>query len=418
MVSAAPAPPRPSASASASTALPAAPPFPSRRPSPYGPAPAPASARAPAGCRPRRQRSPALKQRRASLALLFSRLVLTWHFRDDTNVAYARKGKVRRLAAASGDEDDRGGDEDGPANLKKVRRTWTQEETQMLVDGCNLQGVKAILSDPTLAFTNRSPVDLMGRYVPPSLFLSFFPFWFPSFHSPASDVSFRPCASVIHSRAEFGGADSAQTPIVRRPFRLLGHLCAETRLRWEGRRRSLFPACLLAPASSFALCLSAFLRAFLCVLGLAPDGVRASASGDAAGCLSGCQGVRQGISVQRGAVLLRPESWNAADGRRDTIARFRTGARPCARGGQWCTRGGGPFARQSSTPALKGVSPAAWPRGGMRRRGVVGVVLVYVSRLRVRRAGEALYGSRACLTSSTRASWASGVRRGVGVVLV
>ncbi|KAJ7631789.1 hypothetical protein B0H17DRAFT_962143, partial [Mycena rosella] len=154
-------------------------------------------------------------------------------------------------------------DEDGPANLKKVRRTWTQEETQMLVDGCNLQGVKAILSDPTLAFTNRSPVDLMGRYVPPSLFLSFFPFWFPSFHSPASDVSFRPCASVIHSRAEFGGADlrtNAHRPVA--PFRLLGHLCAETRLRWEGRRRSLFPR--VPSSSSFLLCSLPFC-VFTCV---------------------------------------------------------------------------------------------------------------------------------------------------------
>ncbi|KAJ7686119.1 hypothetical protein B0H17DRAFT_1332950 [Mycena rosella] len=46
------------------------------------------------------------------------------------------------------------------AALKKARRKWTQEETKMLVDGCN---IKEILSDPNLAFAIRSPVDLKDR---------------------------------------------------------------------------------------------------------------------------------------------------------------------------------------------------------------------------------------------------------------
>ncbi|QRV97615.1 Myb-like DNA-binding domain protein [Ceratobasidium sp. AG-Ba] len=51
--------------------------------------------------------------------------------------------------------------------VKKQRKKWTTEETQMLVDGCNEWGVgnwKAILNDPRFVFQNRSPVDLKDRF--------------------------------------------------------------------------------------------------------------------------------------------------------------------------------------------------------------------------------------------------------------
>jgi hypothetical protein len=110
------------------------------------------------------------KQRRVSLALPSSpRLVPAWNFRDDTSVPYAdaaRKGKVRRIDTSADDEDDDtkeeweidgeekgedgdavtiapGAPEKGKEKEKKVRRKWTPEETQMLVDGCNI--VSAII---------------------------------------------------------------------------------------------------------------------------------------------------------------------------------------------------------------------------------------------------------------------------------
>lgn len=112
------------------------------------------------------------KQRRVSLALPSSpRLVPAWNFRDDTRVgagsdavparvergrstsADQRRGKMRRLAVDAGEEDD-DEDEEGDAGKsaaakdqkpkeKKVRRKWTPEETQMLVDGCNTVGAHA-----------------------------------------------------------------------------------------------------------------------------------------------------------------------------------------------------------------------------------------------------------------------------------
>ncbi|KAH7334469.1 hypothetical protein B0J17DRAFT_631245 [Rhizoctonia solani] len=51
--------------------------------------------------------------------------------------------------------------------VKKQRKKWTTEETQMLVDGCNEWGVgnwKAILNDPRFVFQSRSPVDLKDRF--------------------------------------------------------------------------------------------------------------------------------------------------------------------------------------------------------------------------------------------------------------
>ncbi|KAG6828470.1 hypothetical protein H0H92_007836 [Tricholoma furcatifolium] len=133
-----------------------------------------------------------IKQRRVSLALPSgSSPRAAWDFRDDTGLdshthapygslsvmddgskdkdsVPTKRGKIRKLANAGGvgasvavvlDID--GGHE------KKQRKKWSDEETQMLVAGCNKHGVgnwKTILSDPTLHFDNRSPVDLKDRF--------------------------------------------------------------------------------------------------------------------------------------------------------------------------------------------------------------------------------------------------------------
>jgi hypothetical protein len=99
--------------------------------------------------------SSSLKQRRVSLALPSSpRLVPAWSFRDDTgldsHVAETvtsclipeRKGKMRKIA---NDADD---DDMTLIQEKKPRKKWTDEETQMLVDGCNLVSCSLISSLP------------------------------------------------------------------------------------------------------------------------------------------------------------------------------------------------------------------------------------------------------------------------------
>ncbi|VDB95382.1 unnamed protein product [Peniophora sp. CBMAI 1063] len=111
---------------------------------------------------------PGTKPRRTSLALPPApREVAAWRFADDTRLPRSttpereldqqpRRGKMRRLDSA----------ETGSPE-KKVRRKWTMEETQQLVDGCNKHGVgnwKAILNDPTFSFEGRSPVDLKDRF--------------------------------------------------------------------------------------------------------------------------------------------------------------------------------------------------------------------------------------------------------------
>ncbi|KAJ7055604.1 hypothetical protein C8F01DRAFT_1087905 [Mycena amicta] len=115
--------------------------------------------------------SPAQKPRRVSLALPSSpRVVPAWKFRDDTTIPYARKGKVRRIDTTQDPDDDEDGEAEERAPIapeKRQRRKWTAEETQMLVDGCQIHGVgnwKSILSDPNLSFDNRSPVDLKDRF--------------------------------------------------------------------------------------------------------------------------------------------------------------------------------------------------------------------------------------------------------------
>ncbi|KAJ7572661.1 hypothetical protein C8J56DRAFT_874906 [Mycena floridula] len=103
------------------------------------------------------------KQRRVSLALPSSpRLVPAWDFRDDTGLGShvpeclmpEKRGKMRKIAPEGDDE-------------KRPRKKWSEEETKMLVDGCQLHGVgnwKTILNDPNLRFDNRSPVDLKDRF--------------------------------------------------------------------------------------------------------------------------------------------------------------------------------------------------------------------------------------------------------------
>ena len=157
--------------------------------------------------------TPHKQQRRVSLALPSSpRQFPAWSFRDDTSVGVAaaapsplvpeKKGKMRRIA---NDDSDIGVALAGASvqpqssqaaaaaaaqaaeTAKKQRRKWTDEETKMLVDGCqkvralvrwgcvsalnpvlcvSKWGVgnwKAILNDPELKFDSRSPVDLKDR---------------------------------------------------------------------------------------------------------------------------------------------------------------------------------------------------------------------------------------------------------------
>ena len=127
----------------------------------------------------------ALKHRRVSLASPSSpRLVQPYSFRDEMGLhanaptsVPEKKGKMRKIDLSLTADDE-------PALIpeKKPRKKWTAEETDMLVKGCRLvrsvsvglpttltspkHGVgnwKAILSDPTLQFDNRSPVDLKDR---------------------------------------------------------------------------------------------------------------------------------------------------------------------------------------------------------------------------------------------------------------
>lgn len=89
----------------------------------------------------------ALKQRRISLALPSSPKVTdAWSFRDDTGIDASasasssplagRKGKMRRASAV---EEAKLADRAAIAvPEKRQRKKWTEEETQMLVDGCNI----------------------------------------------------------------------------------------------------------------------------------------------------------------------------------------------------------------------------------------------------------------------------------------
>ncbi|KAI0078424.1 hypothetical protein K474DRAFT_1660443, partial [Panus rudis PR-1116 ss-1] len=134
------------------------------------------------------------QQRRVSLALPSSpRLFPAWSFRDDTSVGVnantelspEKKGKMRRIDCVEGQTPFQqtsststlvpqsmpnpfdSHSHSQPIPEKKPRKKWSEEETQMLVKGCNKWGVgnwKAILNDPELTFDNRSPVDLKDRF--------------------------------------------------------------------------------------------------------------------------------------------------------------------------------------------------------------------------------------------------------------
>jgi hypothetical protein len=91
--------------------------------------------------------SPLSKTRRVSLVSPCSpRVVPAWNFRDDTGLEShiaetstslpERKGSKMRKIASEEDEDGGVGYPGGIPD-KKVRKRWTTEETQMLVDGCN-----------------------------------------------------------------------------------------------------------------------------------------------------------------------------------------------------------------------------------------------------------------------------------------
>ncbi|KAF9007152.1 hypothetical protein BDQ17DRAFT_261832 [Cyathus striatus] len=117
--------------------------------------------------------SSALKQRRVSLALPADspRVVEAWSFRDDTGIDASSSSSsvspVEQKKPKKGKIEKEESDAAGDGKEKKPRKKWSQEETQMLVDGCNRHGVgnwKTILSDPTLKFDNRSPVDLKDRF--------------------------------------------------------------------------------------------------------------------------------------------------------------------------------------------------------------------------------------------------------------
>lgn len=95
-----------------------------------------------------------LKQRRVSLALPNSpRLVPAWNFRDDTTIdahvasgsplAPEKKGKMRKTLS----DEQKAADRLAVAMPeKRQRKKWTEEETQMLVSGCNIVRLIALCS--------------------------------------------------------------------------------------------------------------------------------------------------------------------------------------------------------------------------------------------------------------------------------
>jgi hypothetical protein len=55
----------------------------------------------------------------------------------------------------------------GENSRRRIRLTWTPEETQALIQGCRIHGVgnwKKILTDPSLKFNSRTAVDLKDRF--------------------------------------------------------------------------------------------------------------------------------------------------------------------------------------------------------------------------------------------------------------
>ncbi|KDQ16885.1 hypothetical protein BOTBODRAFT_30261 [Botryobasidium botryosum FD-172 SS1] len=126
-----------------------------------------------------------LKQRRVSTSSVPTVLrqeheLLTWRFRDemgllshkpqDAQILSRERAVVaqRPIDIARGDAQQNRDPQVGDiATAKRPRKMWTQEETQNLVDGCNIWGVgnwKAILNDAQFKFQDRSPVDLKDRF--------------------------------------------------------------------------------------------------------------------------------------------------------------------------------------------------------------------------------------------------------------
>lgn len=55
----------------------------------------------------------------------------------------------------------------GENSRRRIRLTWTPDETQALIQGCRIHGVgnwKKILTDPSLKFNSRTAVDLKDRF--------------------------------------------------------------------------------------------------------------------------------------------------------------------------------------------------------------------------------------------------------------
>lgn len=91
------------------------------------------------------------QQRRVSLALPSSpRLFPAWSFRDDTSVGVGvsggseqeKRGKMRRVESEDGQSSAQIAStstiiQTQPQPEKKQRKKWSEEETQMLVKGCN-----------------------------------------------------------------------------------------------------------------------------------------------------------------------------------------------------------------------------------------------------------------------------------------
>ncbi|KAF9449297.1 hypothetical protein P691DRAFT_728189 [Macrolepiota fuliginosa MF-IS2] len=110
--------------------------------------------------------SPALEQRRVSLALPSSTPHAPWSFHDDTNIAGPSDHQwVDYQSAIEPKKPETDALDILPK--KNLRKNWSPEETQMLIEGCNRHGIgnwKTILSDPTLKFDNRSPASLRNRF--------------------------------------------------------------------------------------------------------------------------------------------------------------------------------------------------------------------------------------------------------------
>ena len=122
----------------------------------------------------------ALKHRRVSLASQSSpRVVQAWSFRDDTGLdsqatasssngqlVPEKKGKMRKIDLSQvGDDSSR--------LEKKPRKKWTEEETQMLVEGCQTVSNLVIVNSDNKQCLQYSTASAIGRQFCKTLILSF-----------------------------------------------------------------------------------------------------------------------------------------------------------------------------------------------------------------------------------------------------